>query len=201
GHVADEGPEELPADAGGGPFDHCAEGVQVVGHHGGARRLPHARRCRGRLPSQRPGGVPIRGHEAPPGPGTADGNLPGPEMGLPLGACFRFALPKDWRVFYPNLSQMNARPVVGFDRKTRCYPFAEPSATISAAQIPSRPRLTVAYQVQCRLSDVAPVRARGFDHTTQGSFAVAAGVSRVLGLDQGRAVNAIAIGGTAFNAL
>ncbi len=36
--------------------------------------------------------------------------------------------------------------------------------------------LAVAYQVQCRLSDVAPVRARGFDHTTQGAYAVAAGV-------------------------
>src|SRR5574341_2632694 len=33
--------------------------------------------------------------------------------------------------------------------------------------------LAVAYQVQCRLSDLAPVRARGFDHTTQGAFAVA----------------------------
>ena len=29
--------------------------------------------------------------------------------------------------------------------------------------------LAVAYQVQCRLSDEAPVRAKGFDHTTQGS--------------------------------
>ena len=28
--------------------------------------------------------------------------------------------------------------------------------------------LAVAYQVQCRLSDVAPVRGKGFDHTTQG---------------------------------
>lgn len=28
--------------------------------------------------------------------------------------------------------------------------------------------LAVAYQVQCRLRDVAPVRAAGFDHTTQG---------------------------------
>ena len=37
--------------------------------------------------------------------------------------------------------------------------------------------LAVAYQVQCRLSDAAPVRAAGFDHTTQGSYAVAAGVS------------------------
>ncbi len=61
--------------------------------------------------------------------------------------------------------------------------------------------LAVAYQVQCRLSDVAPVRARGFDHTTQGSFAVAAGVSRALGLDPERTANAIAISGTAFNAL
>jgi 2-methylcitrate dehydratase len=32
--------------------------------------------------------------------------------------------------------------------------------------------LAVAYQVQCRLSDVAPVRAKGFDHTTQGAYAV-----------------------------
>ena len=38
--------------------------------------------------------------------------------------------------------------------------------------------LAVAYQVQCRLSGEAPVRARGFDHTTQGAYAVAAGESR-----------------------
>ena len=43
--------------------------------------------------------------------------------------------------------------------------------------------LAVAYQVQCRLCDVAPVRARGFDHTVQGAYAVAAGVSRILELD------------------
>jgi len=61
--------------------------------------------------------------------------------------------------------------------------------------------LAVAYQVQCRLSDVAPVRAKGFDHTTQGSYAVAAGVSKALGLDLERTANAIAISGTAFNAL
>ena len=41
--------------------------------------------------------------------------------------------------------------------------------------------LAVAYQVQCRLSDVAPVRARGFDHTVQGAYGVAAGVSKILG--------------------
>jgi 2-methylcitrate dehydratase len=61
--------------------------------------------------------------------------------------------------------------------------------------------LAVAYQVQCRLSDVAPVRDIGFDHTTQGSYAVAAGVSKALGLTEAQTANAIAISGTAFNAL
>ena len=61
--------------------------------------------------------------------------------------------------------------------------------------------LAVAYQVQCRLSDVAPVRAAGFDHTVQGAYAVAAGVARVLHLDRCKAAHAIAISGTALNAL
>jgi 2-methylcitrate dehydratase len=61
--------------------------------------------------------------------------------------------------------------------------------------------LAVAYQVQCRLSDVAPVRAKGFDHTVQGSYAAAAGVSKALNLDTKKAANAMAIAGTAYNAL
>jgi 2-methylcitrate dehydratase len=61
--------------------------------------------------------------------------------------------------------------------------------------------LAIAYQVQCRLSDVAPVRDKGFDHTTQGSYAVAAGVAKALRLDELQAAHALAICGTAFNAL
>jgi 2-methylcitrate dehydratase len=61
--------------------------------------------------------------------------------------------------------------------------------------------LAVAYQVQCRLSDVAPVRAKGFDHTVQGAYAVAAGGAKALGMDREKTANAIAIAGTAFNAL
>jgi len=61
--------------------------------------------------------------------------------------------------------------------------------------------LAVAYQVQCRLSDEAPVRARGFDHTTQGAYAVAAGISRGLLLTPSAAANALAMSGAAFNAL
>lgn len=61
--------------------------------------------------------------------------------------------------------------------------------------------LACAYQVHTRLSDVAPVRARGFDHTVQGAYAVAAGVSKALGLTVAQMANAIAIAGTANNAL
>lgn len=61
--------------------------------------------------------------------------------------------------------------------------------------------LAIAYQVQCRMSDEAPVRDKGFDHTTQGSYAVAAGVSKALELDEDQTANAIAIAGTALNAL
>jgi 2-methylcitrate dehydratase len=61
--------------------------------------------------------------------------------------------------------------------------------------------LAVAYQIQCRLCDVAPVRARGFDHTVQGAYAVAAGISKILKLDRSKTANAIAISGAAFVAL
>lgn len=61
--------------------------------------------------------------------------------------------------------------------------------------------MAVAYQVQGRLCDVAPVRAKGFDHTVQGAYAVAAGVARALRLDAEKTANAIAISGTCNNAL
>lgn len=61
--------------------------------------------------------------------------------------------------------------------------------------------VAVAYQVHTRLSDVAPVRAKGFDHTVQGAYAVAAAVSKALGLSAEQTANAIAISGTANNAL
>src|SRR5699024_1004031 len=61
--------------------------------------------------------------------------------------------------------------------------------------------LAVAYQVHARLSDVAPVRAKGFDHTTQGAYAAAAGAAKALRLSAEQTANAIAIAGTANNAL
>lgn len=88
-----------------------------------------------------------------------------------------------------------------------CHPSDNLSAVLAAAEYAEGSgrdlmvALAVAYQVQCRLSDEAPVRAAGFDHTTQGTYAVAAGVARALGLDAATAANGLAISGTAFNAL
>ena len=88
-----------------------------------------------------------------------------------------------------------------------CHPSDNLGAVLAACQYAGGSgkdlltALAVAYQVQTRLSDVAPVRAKGFDHTTQGSYAVAAGVSKALGLDAERTAHALAISGTAFNAL
>src|SRR5262245_31931489 len=69
-----------------------------------------------------------------------------------------------------------------------CHPSDNLAPVLAAAEYADcrgRDLLTalgVAYEVQCRLSDVAPVRHRGCDHTTQGAYAVAAGVARALGL-------------------
>ena len=88
-----------------------------------------------------------------------------------------------------------------------CHPSDNLGAVLAASEYAGASgrdfllALAVSYQVQCRLSDVAPVRARGFDHTTQGSYAVAAGVSKVLGLDAGKTAHAIAMCGSVFNAL
>jgi 2-methylcitrate dehydratase len=88
-----------------------------------------------------------------------------------------------------------------------CHPSDNLGAVLAACeyeQASGRDLLTalaVAYQVQCRLSDVAPVRAKGFDHTTQGAYALAAGVARGLHLDEAQTANALAICGTAFNGL
>ena len=88
-----------------------------------------------------------------------------------------------------------------------CHPSDNFAAVLAAAELAKADggtlltALAVAYQVQCRLSDVAPVRDRGFDHTTHLAYSVAAGVARALSLDVRHTANAVAISGTALNAL
>jgi 2-methylcitrate dehydratase len=88
-----------------------------------------------------------------------------------------------------------------------CHPSDNLGAVLAAAELANADgttlltALAVAYQVQCRLSDVAPVRQRGFDHTTHLAYSAAAGVARALSLDVRHTAHAIAISGTALNAL
>ncbi len=87
------------------------------------------------------------------------------------------------------------------------HPSDSIGAVLAASELAGRSgkdflvALAVAYQVQCRLGDVAPVRDRGFDHSTHTAYAAAAGVARALALDAATTAHAIAIAGTAFNAL
>jgi 2-methylcitrate dehydratase len=88
-----------------------------------------------------------------------------------------------------------------------CHPSDNLGAVLAAAETVRASgadfltALAVAYQVQTRLCDAAPVRARGFDHTVQGAYAAAAGVAKALGLSRDAIADAIAISGTANNAL
>ena len=88
-----------------------------------------------------------------------------------------------------------------------CHPSDNLGAVLAAAEMKGATgaefltALAVAYQVQTRLSDAAPVRRRGFDHTTQGAYAAAAGVAKALRLPRDQIANAIAISGTANVAL
>jgi 2-methylcitrate dehydratase len=59
----------------------------------------------------------------------------------------------------------------------------------------------LSYQIQARLSEEAPVRKRGFDHTTQLAYAAAGSIAFLLGLDREKIAHAIAIAGTAHNPL
>ena len=88
-----------------------------------------------------------------------------------------------------------------------CHPSDNLGAVLAAAELAKADgatlltALAVAYQVQCRLSDAAPVRQRGFDHTTHLAYSAAAGAARALSLEARRTANAIAISGAALNAL
>lgn len=88
-----------------------------------------------------------------------------------------------------------------------CHPSDNIGSVLAASQYAGKngkdflTALGIAYQVHCRLSDVAPVRDKGFDHTVQGAYGAAAGAAYALGLNENQTAHAIAIAGTAYNAL
>jgi 2-methylcitrate dehydratase len=88
-----------------------------------------------------------------------------------------------------------------------CHPSDNFAAVLAASELADATgetmltALAVAYQVQCRLSDEAPLRKHGFDHTTHLAFSAAAGAARALGMDANRTAHALAMSGTALNSL
>lgn len=92
-------------------------------------------------------------------------------------------------------------------RGETCHPSDNLGAVLAASEYAGKSgkvlltALAVAYQVQGRLSEVAPVRAKGFDHTVQGAYAAAASVAKALALSAEQVAHAVAISGTANNAL
>lgn len=88
-----------------------------------------------------------------------------------------------------------------------CHPSDNIAPILAAAEFANATgrnfllALAIAYQVQCRLSDVAPVRDHGFDHTVQGEYGAAAGAARAMGLAAEQIANAVAIAGTGYNSL
>lgn len=92
-------------------------------------------------------------------------------------------------------------------KKETCHPSDNIGSILAACEYADKngkdflTALAIAYQVQCRLSDEAPVRDKGFDHTVQGAYGTSSGAAFALGLSEMQTVNAIAIAATAYNAL
>lgn len=88
-----------------------------------------------------------------------------------------------------------------------CHPSDNIAPVLAAAEFAGAngkdflTALALAYQVQCRLSEIAPVRSHGFDHTVQGAYGAATGAARAMGLNEDQIANAVAIAGTGYNSL
>src|SRR6266536_5602761 len=61
--------------------------------------------------------------------------------------------------------------------------------------------VAIAYEVQCRLSDAASIRARGWDHVTYGAFSTALACAKLMNLDPKKTRHAVNIAGVAGAAM
>src|SRR5213083_2500243 len=61
--------------------------------------------------------------------------------------------------------------------------------------------ISLAYEVQCRLSDAASIRARGWDHVTYGAFSTALACAKLMNLDLKKTRHAVNIAGVAGAAM
>jgi 2-methylcitrate dehydratase len=61
--------------------------------------------------------------------------------------------------------------------------------------------MALAYNVQCRMIEADPSMNKGFDHTTQLAYSIAAGTSKLLRFNSSQTAHAIGISGSTFNPL
>ena len=61
--------------------------------------------------------------------------------------------------------------------------------------------IALAYEIQCRLSDAASIRARGWDHVTYGAFSTALACAKLMNLDRKKTRHAVNIAGVAGAAM
>jgi 2-methylcitrate dehydratase len=96
----------------------------------------------------------------------------------------------------------------GFATKDEaCHPADNAMSVLAVAEDQQRSgrellaALAVAYEVQTRLIEEAPITTEGFDHTTQLAMSIACGASKLMGLSVEQAASAIGIAGDAHNSL
>src|SRR5216117_2369326 len=115
--------------------------------------------------------------------------------------------PSDWAAF------ANACCIRYFDyndtylSKEPAHPSDNIAAALAAAESVGASgselitAIALAYEIQCRLSDAASIRARGWDHVTYGAFSTALACAKLMKLDPKKTRHAVNIAGVAGAAM
>ena len=115
--------------------------------------------------------------------------------------------PPDWAAF------ANACSIRYFDyndtylSKEPAHPSDNIAAALAAAESVGASgselitAIALAYEIQCRLSDAASIRARGWDHVTYGAFSTALACAKLMNLDLKKTRHAVNIAGVAGAAM
>jgi 2-methylcitrate dehydratase len=88
-----------------------------------------------------------------------------------------------------------------------CHPSDNIGSVLAAAEYAGSTgkdiitAIAIAYQVQCRITEEAPIMRNGFDHTTQLAISIPSVVSRLIGSDAEQTANAICMCTSEFGSL
>jgi 2-methylcitrate dehydratase len=88
-----------------------------------------------------------------------------------------------------------------------CHPSDNIGSLLTAAEYADRSgkdligAIAIAYQIECRITEEAPIMQSGFDHTTQLAISIPAVVSKLLGFDKRQTMDAIGICAAEFGSL